>query len=158
MCGTFVLCGPGVPVRRLPPMAASRPGPVLAISILAIIEAGVLLLSAGRAARSGGDLIERGVAVLPLLGAMLFVRAGFLVTIAALYVLFAWSALSGRSWAWPVGLIGAVMDAIAVLTLLAAEVAPLLFALRAIVPVIVLVYLIAPVGRRQLARRPPVPS
>jgi hypothetical protein len=50
------------------------------------------------------------------------------------------------------------MDAIAVLTLLAAEVAPLLFALRAIVPVIVLVYLIAPVGRRQLARRPPVPS
>ncbi len=94
-------------------------GWVITMSVLAIVEAGAFLFFATSWFRTGADMIGHGVLVLPLLGVVLYFRAALLVTTATLYLLFAWAALTGRRWAWPMGLAAVALDGLLVLTLLA---------------------------------------
>jgi hypothetical protein len=55
-------------------------------------------------------------------------------------------------------LIAVVLDGLVVLSFLAEPRAVLPIVLRAIIPVILLCYLVAPVGRRQLSRQPLISS
>ena len=126
-----------------------RPGSVLAVSVLAIVEAVVSLFFAMAWLRTGTDMFEHGVLVLPLLSVVLYFRVFLLVTTAALYLLFAWAALTGRRWAWSTGLAAVVLDGLIVLTLLGV---PMVASLRAILPLVVLGYLLSAHGRRALGR------
>ena len=121
----------------------------IAVSVLAILEACALLAFALNWVRLGSDLSERGVVVLPILSLVVYFRAALLVITAALYLLFAWGALTARRWAWTVGLTAVVLDGLLVAMLLGS---PLALLLRAIVPLIVLYFLLSTAGRRALGR------
>jgi hypothetical protein len=122
---------------------------VVAMAVLAIVEAGLVLLFAMRWLHTGADMFDHGVLVLPLLGVLLYVRAALLVAAATLYLLFAWAALTGRRWAWPIGLAAVALDGVLVLTLLAS---PASASLRAILPLLLLLALLSVPGRRALGR------
>ena len=126
-----------------------RAGSVIVVSVLAILEACALLVFALNWTRVGSEMSAGGVLVLPLLGLLVYFRAALLVAAAALYLLFAWGALTARRWAWTVGLAAVVLDGLLVLMLLGSPVALLL---RAVVPLIVLYFLLSAGGRRALGR------
>jgi hypothetical protein len=126
-----------------------RASSVIAVSVLAILEACALLVFALNWTRVGSEMSAGGVLVLPLLGLLVYFRASLLVATAALYLLFAWGALTARRWAWTVGLAAVVLDGLLVLMLLGSPVALLL---RAVVPLIVLYFLVSTGGRRALGR------
>jgi hypothetical protein len=134
-----------------PPRGAvrQRAGSAIAVSVLAILEACALLAFALNWVRLGHEIFERGALVLPLLSIVVYFRAALLVITAVLYLLFAWGALTARRWAWTVGLAAVVVDGLLLLMLLGS---PLALLLRAVVPIIVLYFLLSAPGRRALGR------
>jgi hypothetical protein len=126
-----------------------RHGLVVAMAVVAIAEAGLVVLLAMRWLHTGADMFEQGVLVLPLLGVILYFRAALLVVTATLYLLFAAAALTGRPWARPIGLAAIALDGVLVLTLLAM---PMSATLRAVLPLLLLCALLSAAGRRALAR------
>ncbi len=92
---------------------------------------------------------QGGILVLPLVSAFVFAGGVLIVIIALLYFLFAWGALTGRGWVWGVGLAATVLNLLIVLRFVLQEEEPLVPALlSALIPIVLLCYLIAPVGRR----------
>ena len=128
----------------------ARPVGLVVIAILALAQGVLGILRAVRWIEIGSDLMQRGVVLLPIIGAMAFGRGAMVATIAALYAVFAWGLLARRGWARPLGLTVALVNLVIVgLALLGGE-SPGLGLLWAIVPVIMVVYLLAPAGRRAL--------
>ena len=124
-------------------------GPVV-IAVLALAQGVFGLLRAVQWIQIGSDLINRGVLLLPIIGAMAFARAGLVALLAVLYGATAWGLLARRGWARPLGLTVALGNlALVALALLAGE-TPGWALLVVIVPVILVVYLLAPAGRRAL--------
>ena len=124
------------------------------IALLATVQAVAALVWATQWVQMGGDVMGRGVLFMPLMAITLFARSGFALVMAALYLLFVWAALTGRRSAWRLGMLAVVFNGFGVLVLVAAG-APLReIALRAIVAVVVLGYLVAPAGRRALRHQP----
>jgi hypothetical protein len=126
-----------------------RHGLAFAMAVVAIAETCLVLLLAMRWLHTGADMFDHGVLVLPLLGVLLYFRAALLVTAAMLYLLFVGAALTGRRWAWTIGLAAVVLDGVLVLTLLAT---PASASLRAVLPLILLCTLLSAPGRRALGR------
>ena len=127
-----------------------RPIGVVVIAVLALAQGVLGLLRAVEWIQIGSDLVQRGVLLLPIIGAMAFGRGALVALIAALYGLFAWGLLARRGWARPLGLtVVLVTLAMVVLALLGGE-SPGRAVVWAIAPVIIAVYLLAPTGRRAL--------
>ena len=125
---------------------------VLVIAALSLVQAVVSVLGSVQWFRAGGDDVGRGVLFIPLMGLMFLARGAFLAASAGLYALFAWAALTGRRWAWGLGLVAVAVSGLGVGMLIAAGESFTSIALRAIVPIIVLCYLISAAGRRALGR------
>ena len=124
-------------------------GPVV-IAVLALAQGVFGLLRAVQWIQIGSDLVQRGVLLLPIIGAMAFGRAALVAIIAALYGLFAWGLLARRGWARPLGLAVALVNLVIVgLALLGGEL-PGRALLWAIAPLIIASYLLGPAGRRAL--------
>jgi hypothetical protein len=121
---------------------------------LAVIQAVAEFWWATQSIRAGEADFGRGVVLLPLMAAALFARGGFAALLGVLYALFAWATLTGRSRAWALGLIAVVLSAFAILALIAAGEAPAQIARRAVIPAILLVFLLVPAGRRALRPAP----
>ena len=118
------------------------------VAILALAQGVFGLLRALQWIQIGSDLADRGLLLLPIIGALAFVRAGMVAILAALYGLFAWGVLARRGWAWSLGLTVALVNlALGAFALVAGE-SPGRVLLWAIVPVILAGYLLAPAGRR----------
>jgi hypothetical protein len=128
----------------------SSRGAVTAVAVLALAQGVLGLLRSLQWFQVGGDLSRTAGLLMPILGMVAIARGGFVVLIAALYVLFAWGALSGKGWAWGIGLLACAVNALAVVGLLIIgdSLGAALF--WAVVPVILGVYLLGP-GRRTLA-------
>jgi hypothetical protein len=124
-------------------------GPVV-VAVLALGEGIFGVLRALHWVEIGSDLIQRGVLLLPIIGAVAFVRAALAAVIAILYGLFAWGLLAQRGWAWALGLAVSLVSMVFVGLALFAGESPGRGLLWAIVPVIVAGYLLAPAGRRWL--------
>jgi hypothetical protein len=106
----------------------------------------------------GSDLAGRGLLMLPIIALMAIARGVLVGGIAILYVAFAWGALHGRKWAPGVGLAAALLNGFDVVNIVIAG-EPAVQALPwAVVPVILIVYLLSPAGHRALARRAPRPD
>jgi hypothetical protein len=106
------------------------------------------ILRAGQWFQLGSsDLAGRGVLLLPIVGAIALTRGVIVVTIAILFGLFAWGALTGQRWARGMGLAAVIANGLVLLSLLFgdAPVAPVM--VWAIVPLILVVYLLSPAGR-----------
>ena len=121
------------------------------VAVLALVQALFGILRALEVIRIGSDLSGRGVLLLPILASVVIARGLLVGVIAVLYAVFAWGAFRQKSWAWPVGMVAALVNLLAVVPLLFGDAGPIRALAWAIVPVIVIVYLLAPGGRRALS-------
>jgi hypothetical protein len=121
-----------------------RSAGMIIVAIVAVLQAFLALFRAFLWFEISNDLSRHGL-LMQIFGMMMFGRGILAVLIAALYGIFAWGLLACRSWARGLGL------AVAVVNLTFA--AGLAFAgrefvveglLEAIVPVIIIVYLLRP--------------
>ena len=123
---------------------------LVVVAVLALAQGVLGLLRALQWIQIGSDLVSRGVLLLPIIGAVAFARAALVALIAVLYGLIAWGLLARRRWARPLGLTVALVNlALVALPLLAGE-SPGPALLVMVVPVILVVYLLSPAGRREL--------
>lgn len=121
-----------------------RPRGLTLIAILAVVQGvsgvGLALAFLGR----GIELLMRSRLILGLLA----LAVGALVAIGpALHLVFAWGALSLRSWAWWLGIVAGTVSLIGLAVVLREGEAPVLALLRAIIPVALIGYLVTPGGR-----------
>jgi hypothetical protein len=100
--------------------------------------------------REGLQLEGRGLLLLPILSLLFVLRGVIAAVLTALYVLFAWGAFARRDWAWLLGLCLAVVTTLGTVVLLAAGEPLPIAGTRAIVPLVLLGYLLSPSGRAAL--------
>jgi hypothetical protein len=98
----------------------------------------------------GVDLFGQGLLLLPFLGAVAVMRGLLIAVVALLYGLFTAGALLRRSWARWIGLAAAIVNLLLVVSLLTQE-APVAEAIAWLaVPVMLIIYLVSPMGRDAL--------
>jgi hypothetical protein len=123
---------------------------LVVVALLALAQGVFGVLRALHWVDIGSDLIQRGILVLPIIGAMAFARGALVAIMAVLYGLFAWGLLKRRGWARALGFAVVLMNLVLVGLAFVAGESPTRGLPWAIVPVIVVVYLLGPAGRRQL--------
>ena len=96
----------------------------------------------------GSDVAGRGVLLLPVIGSLMIARGILVAGIATLYAAFAWGAFRRKAWAWPIGMLVALVNGLLVVPVLIMEGGLSVTLLWAVVPVVILVYLLTPAGRR----------
>ena len=122
------------------------------VAVLAAAQGVFGILRAVHWFDAGSDLMGQGLLLVPLLGAIAFLRGAFMATIALMYVIFACGIFLHKGWAWWVGLVVAVVNLLLALSVLAQGGEAFGRAIPwVIVPVIVLAYLLAPAGRKAIA-------
>jgi hypothetical protein len=125
---------------------------LILIAVLAVMQGILGILRAFEWFRVGLDLSRRGVLLLPILGAVAFTRGKLVLVLALGYILFALGALFGQRWAWGLGLGVSLVTGLGVLSLVL-EGAPIIWSLFwVIVPVVLIGYLLSPVGRQEFRR------
>ena len=125
----------------------------LKVMVFLALAQGILgLLRAFLWFRIGSEIGERGILIGPLMALLASLRGGIVVTVALLYLVFAWGAWGSRQWAWGLGLLVSVANVLGVVAVLL-EGEPVAFALLlSIVPVVLLGYLLSPAGRQAFTR------
>ena len=129
---------------------APRPIGLTVVAVLALAQAAVGVFWAIRWFHLAGQLGERGALLLPLAGALIFLRAVFAIIIALLYLAFAGGALARRDWAWGVGMLAVVLNFIGAAALVLTADAFGFLAARAVVAIVIFAYLVSPAGRTAL--------
>jgi hypothetical protein len=102
--------------------------------------------------RMGIYLSMRGILLLPVLGAIAFTWGKLVLVMALCYILFALGALLNQRWAWGLGMGVSLVTGLVVLSLMLKGAADLWSLLWLIVPVILVWYLLSPVGRQEFRR------
>jgi hypothetical protein len=120
------------------------------IVVLAVVQAAVGIFWAIRWFYLAGQLGERGALLLPLAGALVFLRAVFATIIALLYLAFVGGASARRDWAWGVGMLAVILNLLGALVLVLTGDAMGLVAVRAAVAIVIFAYLVSPAGRSAL--------
>ena len=135
--------------------ATPRPAALTAIAVLALVQAGVGIFMAVRWFYLAGQLGERGAILLPLAGALVFLRGVFALIVALLYLAFVRGAFKRREWAWGVGMLAVVLNLIlaGVLILTGDTFGPIV--VRTVVAIVIFAYLVSPAGRAALGPATP---
>jgi len=113
------------------------------IAILALVQSAAGVMRALHWFDAGSDLLGRGLLILPLIGVMAYARGALVAGIALLYVVFALGVCTRKVWARSLGLTVAVVNLLLVLSVLIQGEALVRALFWAIVPVIMLWYLVA---------------
>jgi hypothetical protein len=114
------------------------------IAALALIQS---ILGVARALHwfnAGSDLLGQGLLILPLMGMIVFARGALVIGIAVLYIVFAWGVSTRKSWARSLGIVLAVINLLLVLSVVIQGESLARAVFWAIVPVIILWYLLSP--------------
>jgi hypothetical protein len=120
------------------------------MALLALVQGLAGLLRGFNWMQIGVDLFEQTLLLLPFIGAIAVMRGLFISVVALLYLLFSAGALLGTSWALWVGLVAAIINLLLVLSALLAG-ALLAEAIPwSVIPVMLLLYFVSPVGRDAL--------
>jgi hypothetical protein len=130
--------------------ATPRSAGVTVIALLALVQAGAGIFWGIQWFRLAFRLGERGALLLPLAGALVALRGVFALIIAALYLAFAAGAYARRDWAWGVGMVAVVLNLLGVLVLVLTGDAFAPVAVRGLVALVIVAYLVSPAGRRAL--------
>ena len=125
---------------------------LILIAALAIMQGIFGILRAFEFFRMGIYLSMRGILLLPVLGAVAFTWGKLVLVMALCYILFALGALLNQRWAWGLGMGVSLVTGLVVLSLMLKGVADLWSLLWLIVPVILVWYLLSPVGRQEFRR------
>ena len=112
------------------------------VGILAIVQAVAGILRAFEWFDVGGDLMGKGLFLLPMTGIVAIARGALVAVIALSFVLLACGLLLGKSWAKPLGIVVAVINLLLAFSLLIqgeslARVVPWV-----VIPAVILIYLI----------------
>lgn len=122
------------------------------IVVLALVQGVLGMLRAYDWMRIGTDLFAQGLLMLPAVGAVAFLRGMSISVVAGLYFLFVLGVLLATRWAWSVGFTAAFLNMILFVNALLREVPVERAILWAIVPAVLLLYLVSPKGRSELRR------
>jgi hypothetical protein len=125
---------------------------LILIATLAIMQGIFGILRAFELFRLGINLSMHGVLLLPILGAVTVTRGTLVLVLALCYILFAVGAFLHQRWAWGLGLGVSLVTGLVVLSLMPKGAADLWSLLWLIVPVVLVWYLLSPVGRQELRR------
>jgi hypothetical protein len=125
---------------------------LIVIAVLAMMQGIVGLLRAFEWFRVGIDMSRQGILLVPILGAVAFTWGKLVFMLALCYILFALGALFNQRWAWGLGLGVSLVTGLVVLDLMRKGVADLWSLLWLIVPVVLVWYLLSPVGRQAFRR------
>jgi hypothetical protein len=125
---------------------------LILVAVLAIMQGVFGILRAFEWFRVGIDLSMQGILLLPILGAVAFTRGKLALVMALCYILFALGALLHQQWAWGVGLGISLVTGLVVLSLMLEGTADIRSLLWLIVPLVLLWYLLSPVGRQEFRR------
>jgi hypothetical protein len=131
---------------------------LIVIAVLAVAQGIVGVLRALQWIHIGSDLVGHGVLLLPIVGLLALARGTLIAVLAILYITFAWGAIRHRRWASAIGLAAALLNGFAVANFLivgepAAQALP-----WAIVPVVLVLYVLSPAGHRALSSVSPTPK
>ena len=124
---------------------------LIVIAALAVAQGIVGVLRALQWMRIGSDLVDHGVLLLPIVGILAIARGTLIAVTAILYLTFAWGAIRRRGWAPAIGLAAAVLNGFAVANFLIAGEPVAEALLWAIVPVVLVLYVLSPAGHRALS-------
>src|SRR6266496_3530054 len=129
----------------------NRTAGLMIVVVLALVQSAIGVLRVLYCINVGSDLIGRGLLLLPLMGAMSYFRGGFDAVLALLYVVFAYGAFLGRSWARWLGIALAAVTLLLVVNVVLQGESAALALVFTIVPVVMLWYLNSVAGRQVLA-------
>jgi len=124
-----------------------RPMSFKIILLLALIQGAAGLLRAFNWVQIGVDLFGQGLLLLPFVGALAVMRGLVISVVALLYVLFVIGALLGSRWARWICLTAIVINLLLVLNGLVQGAAMIQVVIWAVIPAILLFYLISQTGR-----------
>jgi hypothetical protein len=117
------------------------------IAVLATMQGIFGILRAFAWIRAGIDLSMQSILFLPILGAVAFTWGKLMLVIALCYILFVLGALLHQRWAWGLGV--SLVTGLVVLSLMLKGAADIWSLLWLIVPVVLVRYLLSPVGRQE---------
>ena len=120
------------------------------IAVLALVQSVLGVLRTLHWFDAGSDLMGQGLLLFPLMGVVAFFRGGFVAVIAILYVVFAYGAFVGRSWARWLGIVVASVTLLLAVSVVIQGESPVRALVWSIVPVIKICYLLSPAGRQAL--------
>jgi hypothetical protein len=120
------------------------------IAVLALVQSVLGVLRTLHWFDAGSDLMGQGLLLFPLMGVVAFFRGGFVAVIATLYVVFAYGAFVGRSWARWLGIVVASVTLLLAVSVVIQGESPVRALVWSIVPVIMICYLLSPAGRQAL--------
>jgi hypothetical protein len=120
------------------------------IAVLALVQSVLGVLRTLHWFDAGSDLMGQGLLLFPLMGVVAFFRGGFVAVIAILYVVFAYGAFVGRSWARWLGMVVASVTLLLAVSVVIQGESPVRALVWSIVPVIMIFYLLSPAGRQAL--------
>ena len=98
----------------------------------------------------GGDFMERGLLILPLLGLLAIGRGMVVAVLAVLFGVFSYGLLQRRSWARGLGIFLSLVTLLLVVSAVIHGESLARVLVGAIVPVVILCYLMSPSGRHVL--------
>ena len=128
-----------------------QPVSLIVIAVLALAQAVLGVLRAREWFQFATDTSGRGILILPLISLLAMGRGWFVAIIALLYVVFALGALARQGWAWGLGLVVSLVNGFTIVLLMIGGEEPLVYTLAwAVVPVVLMGYLLAPAGRQAL--------
>ena len=125
---------------------------LILVAALATMQGIVGLLRAFEWFRVGIDMSRQGILLVPILGAVAFTWGKLVLVLALGYILFALGALFKQRWAWGLGLGVSLVTGLVVLSLMRTGATDLWSLLWLIVPVVLVWYLLSPVGRQEFRR------
>ena len=98
----------------------------------------------------GGDFMERGLLILPLLGLLAIGRGMVVAVLAVLFGVFSYGLLQRRSWARGLGMFVSLLTLLLVVSAVIHGESLARVLVGAIIPVVILCYLMSPSGRQVL--------
>jgi hypothetical protein len=125
---------------------------LILVAALAMMQGIVGILRAFEFFRMGINLSMQGTLLLPILSVGAFTLGKLVLVMALCYILFALGALLHQRWAWGLGLGISLMTGLVVLMLMRKGAADLWSLLWLIVPVVLVWYLLSPIGRQEFRR------
>jgi hypothetical protein len=120
------------------------------IAVLALLHGIAGTLRAMEWFDLGSDLMGQGLLLLPAVGVLAFARGAIVALLALLFLLFALGAFLRRGWAWSLGIVLSVVNMLLVLSLAVQAESVVSAVPWAVIPVIMLIYLLSPTGRDSL--------
>jgi hypothetical protein len=129
---------------------STRPLGLTVIAVLALVQGIFGVLRTLHWVEVGGDFMGRGLVVMPVLGLVAFGRGMMVAVLTVLFGVFSYGLLQRRSWARGLGIFLSLVTLLLVVSAVIHGESLARALVWAIIPVVILCYLMSPSGRQVL--------